>query len=460
MKSLEKQLRTSLTTVLVLMLVVLVFIANFSTRSLMEEFVTSHLDNDAKRLVESLDIASGESREGVIDPIYNTLNSGHYYAIKLVAEATESHIIYSPSLGDKTILMPKDSELSHTQANIIHNIPGPNGERLVVWSKAYHKEGHGIVVVLAEDMSLLIRNRRYFNLLFIGMGLLGFILLFLLQHFIIRQQFKHFDRVRQEIKQVESGERQQLSKNVPIEIYPLVTEFNQSLSLMQQRVQRSRHALGNLVHALKTPLSILMQQLDLEGDEIHQQATTIAKRQAQRIQQLTERELKRARLAGQGNTTQRFKPREELPTLVDVIKQAHQKNDLDIQIRIDEKVTAFGDREDMLELLGNLMDNACKWAQMKVDCALVFEKDEKDEKEDRLNIKLTIEDDGNPKNTQELEQIAQRGIRLDESVEGYGLGLAICKDIVKLYAGTIHFDRSEALGGFKVTVILPQTTCR
>jgi signal transduction histidine kinase len=199
-----------------------------------------------------------------------------------------------------------------------------------------------------------------------------------------------------------------------------------------------------------------MQQLDSGTKEWdknnNQQALTQAKNQAERIRQLTERELKRARMAGLGNTTQRFDPREELPVLIEVLKQAHRKNELEVKLHIADSVKVFGDREDMLELLGNLMDNACKWAKSKVICTISITANITG---NSASTGIIIEDDGVGKEPDELVGLAKRGIRLDESVEGHGLGLAISKDIVKLYGGTIRFDRSEKLGGFLVEIKLP-----
>ncbi|MEE9310202.1 MAG: sensor histidine kinase [Cocleimonas sp.] len=444
MKSLERQLQTSLALVLLLILLGLVVLANLSTRSLLQEFVTSRIELDAIRLADTLDIQSAipRVRRGRINPIYSTANSGHYYMIRYTNTVSgASETLYSSSLQGAKLSTPDDSELKHNAPTIVHDVIGPQGQHLIVWTKAYQKNGRGFVITVAEDMSLLMKNRQHFSLLFIGIGIIGFLLLLALQRFVIRRLFKHLDKSRQEIQQIESGERQQLSEDVPTEIYPLVKEFNQSLSLMQQRMERSRNSLGNLAHALKTPLSLLMQQLD-SGEDL-----TNAKRQAERIRQLTERELKRARLAGLGNTTQRFDPREELPTLINVLKQAHNKSHLNVELNIEDAVSNFGDREDMLELLGNLMDNAFKWANSYIICSVSLV--------NQKSIKIIIDDDGEGKDPKVFEQLAQRGVRLDESVEGHGLGLAICKDIVRLYDGAIHFSQSKKLSGFSVSVDLP-----
>lgn len=270
----------------------------------------------------------------------------------------------------------------------------------------------------------------------------GIVAVLVVQGVVIRRVFRRLDRIRAELQALEAGQISKLDEAVPAEIHPVVTEFNHLLSLMQERLERSRNSLGNLAHALKGPLNLLVQYLDQEPDASNNQQ---ARLQAERIRQLTERELKRARLAGQGNTTQRFDPRVELPVLVDVLARIHHKSPRCITLDIASDITRFGDREDMLELVGNLLDNACKWATGQVRCQLASVAG---------HVQIVVEDDGAGRTATELQQMAERGVRLDESVEGHGLGLAICKDIVKLYGGTLAFGRSAALGGLRVSVTL------
>jgi len=459
MNSLERRLQYSLATVLVLMLVGLLFIANASTRHILQEFVISRLEHDANNILEILTIKSDEAKVGRrrINPIYNTPYSGHYYSIEYATSTGNKKILNSRSLQDEALLIPENSSLK-----IQHDVSGPLGQKLIIFRKNYNKNGRQVMITIAEDTTRLKERRKRFRWMFVVMGFIGVFLMLGLQRLIIRRLFLSLNSTRDEVKQIESGKGHQLSEDVPLEIYPLVKEFNHILSLMQQRLERSRNSLGNLAHALKTPLSLLVQQLDNgklnlektgENKENHQ-ALSLAKLQAERIRLLTERELKRARMAGLGNTTQRFDPRKELSVLADVLKQVHQKDRLEVELHIADDVSVFGDREDMLELLGNLLDNACKWANSRVSCS-IFMSAATVAKEEAANVTLLIEDDGPGQSPEELELLTQRGIRLDESVDGHGLGLAICKDIVKLYAGTIRFGRSQKLGGFLVEVILP-----
>jgi signal transduction histidine kinase len=446
MKSLEKQLQISLAIVMIIILFGLLIIANVSTRNLLQNFVSSRLEHDAKHLLETLKIDSNPARIRWrrINPIYNKPNSGHYYVISIKDGQGKETLLRSPSLQQRNLPTITQKQLFE----IIHDVSGPQNQRLIVWSKQYDKKGQQVTISVAEDMRVLMEKRHHFRLLFLVLAGVGFLLILVLQRFVIHRLFKHLDQTRQEIKKIESGNCQQLSEQVPTEIYPLVKEFNHSLSLMQQRLERSRNALGNLAHALKTPLSILMQQLDNKDttlNKVHQQRLEQAKKQAERIHQLMERELKRARMAGLGNTVQRFNPHEDLVILTKVLKRSHSKQGLQIRLHIAPEVTHFGDREDMLELLGNLLDNACKWASSHVICTLSGEK----------SIKIMIEDDGLGRSDKEIINLTQRGVRVDESIQGHGLGLAICKDIVKLYGGSIHFGKSKVLGGFLVDVLLP-----
>lgn len=449
MKSLEKQLQLGLGILLFTILVGQLVIAKYSTRKILHDFVNSHLEQDAKRIFESLVVikADNESEKAKVrihwrrlNPVYNTAYSGYYFSIKLPSK-NKNQLINSPSLQNSTL--PFDTA---KESSFFYDIPSLQGQRLMIWTQKFQKNGLEIIISVAENVSEPIKRRGKSMLVYIGFGVIGFILLFALQRFIVRRLFMHLNNSRQEVKEVAEGTRQSLSEEVPSEIYPLVKEFNHTLSLMQQRLERSRNSLGNLAHALKTPLSILMQTLDNDPPT---SKTKHIRLQAERIQELMKRELKRANMAGLGNTSQRFNPHEELPVLADVLKQAHKRDDLKININIDDAITSFGDREDMLELFGNLLDNACKWANNSVICEI--KADNKNQ-----NIVINIEDDGSKQIESELKKLAQRGTRLDEEVEGYGLGLAICKDIIKLYNGILEFKQSSKLSGLLVQIHLPK----
>lgn len=318
-------------------------------------------------------------------------------------------------------------------------LPGNPGGVQMLQMQGYVCTAGGDAMPVAPPVE---HRPRRFKWLFPFLAAGGIVLVLIVQGVVIRRTFSRLDHIRTELQRLETGGITRLNEAVPAEIHPIVAEFNHLLSLMQERLERSRNSLGNLAHALKGPLNLLVQHLDQVDDSLNNQQ---ARQQAERIRQLTERELKRARMAGQGNTTQRFDPHEELSVLVDVLARIHHKSQRCITLDIASEITRFGDREDMLELIGNLLDNACKWAMEQVYCQLACQGE---------SVQIVVEDDGRGRTAQELQQMTERGVRLDESVEGHGLGLAICKDIVKLYGGAITFGRSARLGGMKVTVVL------
>jgi signal transduction histidine kinase len=174
--------------------------------------------------------------------------------------------------------------------------------------------------------------------------------------------------------------------------------------------------------------------------ELQQQLTE----QTTSIYQSIERELKRARIAGNQKTNITFNPYQELTALSQLLKNVYSEKQLQIKITAPDLLIHY-DREDLLELIGNLLDNACKWAVHTISITIAFSN----------KLVITIEDDGPGINNQNAQLLTQRGLRLDETVDGHGLGLAIVRDITEFYGGSLNFDKSIKLGGFLVKVYLP-----
>jgi signal transduction histidine kinase len=260
----------------------------------------------------------------------------------------------------------------------------------------------------------------------------------------VRRSLRPLERVRSDIRRFEQGEVEELATNVPEEILPLVQEVNRLLRLLTLRVERTRNSLGNLAHALKTPINLLVQTLDHAETTINAGTRRALTNQTARLHQLVERELRRARLAGAGKPVRRFVPATELPELVGVVRRMHQEKTLEIEISGFPDHPLPIDREDMLELLGNLLDNACKWAKRRVHLDIAGGD----------IVRVRVADDGPGVPDADLDRLTQRGVRMDEERDGYGLGLAIAHDIVKLYSGKLEFRRSPELGGLEVVTEL------
>lgn len=436
--SLERQLHLGLLLSLLSLFGVLWLAGGHFLQSMTEDFVASRLGHDAEALLGSLMITPHRVRvrPARINQIYQQPFSGHYYTIRLSDERQST----SRSLWDFQLELP---ELRPGEHRRLH-LDGPNDQQLLVWLGGYRKQDTDLTIAVAEDVTPIAAMRDRFQINFALFSLFGLVLLLLLQRWVVRQSLQRLEPLRAEIHGLAETGGQRLNEDVPREIRPLVEEFNHLLQLLTQRNERSRHALGNLAHALKGPLNLLGRYFDRMSDEERRGEAGLAHAQAERIRLLIERELKRARMAGMGIPSQRFDPGRDLPDLVSVVGQIHQERSVSVDLEIPEELGRFGDREDMFELLGNLLDNAYKWARSHVRISLTGGDD----------IVMVVEDDGEGLSTEEIERMAQRGSRLDESVEGHGLGLSIAMDIAKLYGGGIQFDRSRDLGGLRVVVRL------
>lgn len=440
MNSLEQRLHLSLAISLIGLMGLLGVLQFIVVERLTETFITSRLEHDATALLAAIRFnTSGELRldETRVGAIYTQPFSGHYYQIVLA----EGPPLRSRSLWDITLkaapLPPGATHHWQTE--------GPAGQTLLLWAGSYLKQKRLLTLVVAEDLSPLRQQLWIYSGLFSGMAVVFILVLLLVQHRIVQRSLQPLHKLREEIHRLEKGEIEQLSEEVPLEVRPLVSEVNRLLALMSQRLQRSRNSLGNLAHALKGPLNLLTQLAESsqlkQQPEIHQELSE----HTERMRQLIEHELKRARLAGSGRPGQYFTPSEELPILVDLLKRIYKEKSLQIESHYPDGAMAGTDRDDMLELLGNLLDNACKWANSRVVCTITRDWD----------ISICVEDDGPGITPDQLTLISQRGSRIDEAIPGHGLGLAIVREISDLYGASLRFDHSPSLGGLRVQITLP-----
>jgi signal transduction histidine kinase len=415
-------------------------VVSTAIRSLAENYVASRLAQDTARVLARLTFTS-EGRPVLqalrADSVYQQPFSGYYYEVLTATGET----LRSRSLWDADLASPL---LAPGQARRLHG-RGPKEQRLLVLASGFHKQGHTVTIAVAEDLAPLEEEIGHFEHRYLLVSCVILLVLILVQQGMVRLGFRPLQRVRQEMARLERGEISQLDEAVPTEIRPLVQEMNRLLAVMEQRLERSRHALGNLAHALKTPLTLVMQLAGRDDLTAVPQVREQLLEQTEILHHRLEHELRRARLAGAAIPGRRLVLAEELPALVDVVSRVYQDKCLAIACRVPPQAAFAGDREDVLELLGNLLDNACKWARHRVLVAV----------QDHPGLAVRIEDDGQGCPPEVLKQLAERGVRIDESTTGHGLGLAIVRDIVEQYGGTMEFGRSRQLGGFQVCVTLP-----
>lgn len=437
MRSLQNRLSISLTVALIALAAVLLASVYYSLRHLTETFVAARIEHDLDSLLANLRFTGAlrlELDANGLGRYFQQPYSGHYYKV-----VSGDQVLRSRSLWDTDLeWMPPA-----TGAGVRFFTSGPRDQQLLVLVRDFTLQGQPLTIAISEDFTPLAAGlRRLMLRIAVATSAILALLLFA-QRWVIRHGLRPLEAIRRDIVRLSQGDIRQLSAETPHEIRPLVLEINHLISAMHNRVQRSRHALGNLAHALKTPLALLVQAAEREHGAL---GTEVTQHTAQ-IQSLVSRELKRARIAGSAVPGQRVMLAREVEDLVATLNKLYQDKALDIQLQIPALTQFPGDRDDLLELLGNLLDNACQWANSEVRLSAT---------ETAGHLCLTVEDDGPGCSEEELAILTQRGARLDEMRAGHGLGLAIVTDIVEQYGGRLQLGRSTELGGLLAQVELPR----
>lgn len=405
----------------------LLIILYFSMQQILQDYVLTRLQHDAESLISL--IQQDENRKWRINDshmstVYNRVSSGHYYRVSV-----NDQVITSRSLFD-TQFPVSDSPSGLSDSYIAK---GPGHERWLIWVQQVNKKGHAIVVWIAEDIQPVQRQLFEYAGYAILLILLATTLLIFLQIRTLQKSFQVFESLRQNLSTIRLKKTEESGIAIPDEIMPLVHEIESLVDQLRNRIKRTRHAIGNLAHELKRPVQLLSIQ---QEDGVEQSFEPL-----EDIKNIIDRELRRAKISGSHYTGGKFNPAEELPFMIQVMEKIYPH----IQIKLDKGSLNEGldfDRDDMLELTGNLLDNACKFAQHNVRLKLM---------KTSRHFVLIVEDDGQGLDFSHIDKIENRGVRLDETKKGHGLGLSICRDILVSYRGEMAFSQSS-LGGLKVTV--------
>jgi signal transduction histidine kinase len=321
---------------------------------------------------------------------------------------------------------------------------GHTGQSLLVLTEEYRKFGQQITITVAQDYTPVRASFQRLQQIGFALGLAALLIVLILQRVTVRRALSPLERVREQISQLQQGQRSQLDDEVPLELEPLVAQINHLLAHTEDSLKRSRNALGNLGHALKTPLAVLLSLASSEQLDAHPGLRKTLHEQLENIRQRLERELNRARLSGDTLPGARFDCDTELTGLFDTLRMIHGGH-LELINDVEPGVQLPWDREDILEMLGNLLDNACKWADSQVRLSIIA---------DEHGVCLCIDDDGPGIPESRRDEVCNRGIRLDEQTNGHGLGLGIVRDIVEAWGGQLSLLESP-LGGLRVRIQLP-----
>jgi signal transduction histidine kinase len=253
-------------------------------------------------------------------------------------------------------------------------------------------------------------------------------------------------RLRERLSDVHEGRERQVEGEYPAEIQPLVTDLNALLAHRDRRVQEALARAGDLAHGLKTPLAVLAQEAERSGAAGHVETAAVLNQQVERMRRHVDYHLAHARAAASGATPgARASIHISAEGLARTLQRLHAGRGLHIANDVPTSHAVRGHREDLDEMLGNLLDNACKWARSRV----LISSTQQDG-----HVTIAIDDDGPGLADAMRDAVLQRGVRADELAPGSGFGLAIVREIAELYGGSIVLDRS-ALGGLRARLQLP-----
>ena len=260
---------------------------------------------------------------------------------------------------------------------------------------------------------------------------------------LVRRGLSPLERLRERLMAVRDGREREVVGAYPTEIQPLVNDLNALLADREKAVERAIATAGDLAHGLKTPLAVLLREAEhAEGES----ASTI-RQQVERMRRHVEYHLAHARATASAGTAPgvRCRVAESANALARTMRQLHADRGLTIEVHVPEEHSIRGRREDLDEMLGNLIDNACKWARsrVRVESSIVGQE-----------VVIAVDDDGPGLDPSMRDSVLQRGVRADESSPGSGLGLAIVRELAELYGGSISLGPSP-LGGMRARLALP-----
>ncbi|MNQ27040.1 Sensor protein PhoQ [compost metagenome] len=436
MKSIQRRLSLGLAGALLLVGLVLAQTSLWLFDLGLRRYLAEGLRSEAELLLGALvrgpnGIQLDEQR---LNPVHQQPYSGRYFVIELSEQPWRSR-----SLWDSELAMPAQKGMAPGL------LPGPGDQELLAWRGDYRRFGRQVRIAVAQDYTPLLESFRRAQWTGFALGVAGLLLILALQRFTVRRALRPLEEVRQQIAQLQQGQRSELDSRVPEELEPLVAQINRLLSHTEGTLMRSRNALGNLGHALKTPLAVLVSLADRSELRDRPELQATLREQLVQIEQRLGRELGRARLAGEALPGAHFDCDAELPGLFSTLAMIHDRG-LDLDWDAPAGLRLPWDREDLLELLGNLLDNACKWAETQVNLTI---------RAGEEGYSLMVDDDGPGIAEDQRESVIGRGTRLDEQMAGHGLGLGIVRDIVEAWGGRLSLQDSP-LGGLRVRIDLPQ----
>ncbi len=418
------------------------------------ELLTAHIYN----LMGAVDLDKNGKVTGnpnLGDPLFQQPFSGWYWSVTPKNASTGPHLnaIKSASLVDATLQTPDSKKVQFVDGFLrSFQMQGLNGESLtVVEAQIILGEGDDVYrfLVAGNNAALDLETREFAQNLILFLALFG--LGMVISTFaIIKYGLRPLSRAKEALNRIRNGEAEQLEGEFPDEIAPLVNEMNALIDANKTVLERARTQVGNLAHALKTPISVLQNEARSTDSPLSRKV----EEQVVAMHEQVQRYLDRARIAAQaGSINARTPVAPVIERMVRVMQRLNPNLQYEQLMDGPETLIFRGEQQDLEEVLGNLLENASKYAHKRVQIS-VQKGEVPDSRKIAPMLELKIEDDGPGLTKEQRIEALKRGRRLDESRPGSGLGLSIVNDIVSEYHGAINLDDSE-LGGLKLIIQLP-----
>jgi signal transduction histidine kinase len=385
------------------------------------------------------------------EPLFELPLSGWYWQITRT-DSAKPDVRASRSLWDKKLPKLEDRGVDLSAAGIrVGYVEGPEGQSLRMVERPVDLGADGkFLVSVAGDASEIFDETRSFDYYLGGTFTALGIVLLLTTIFQVRFGLAPLKRISEAIADIRSGRAERLEGEFPVEIAPLARETNALIDANREIVERARTHVGNLAHAIKTPLSVIFNEATAHGADPFAHKVL---EQADVMREQVAHHLERARIAARvvivGTVTEVAPAIEALQRTMEKI---HRDRGIIIEVKADPRARFRGERQDLEEMAGNLVDNACKWASSRVLIEVLTERSVQPGGAPMLRI--IVDDDGRGLSAAERAKASRRGQRLDESKPGSGLGLSIVVDLAGLYGGSLSLG-SAPIGGLRAELLLP-----
>src|SRR2546421_13040414 len=368
------------------------------------------------------------------EPLFELPLSGWYWQISRT-DTEKPEVRRSRSLWDKNLPKLEEHGADLTASGIrLGYVDGPEGQNLRMVERPVDLGADGkFLVSVAGDATEIFDETRSFDYYLGGTFTALGIVLLLTTIFQVRFGLAPLKRISESIADIRSGRAERLEGEFPVEIAPLARETNALIDANREIVERARTHVGNLAHAIKTPLSVIVNEaaahpIDPFANKVLEQADVMRDQVAHHL----ERARIAARVTVVGTVTEVAPAIEALQRTMEKI---HRGRGIVVETKADPSAKFRGERQDLEEMVGNLVDNACKWAASRVFIEVFVDPPQQAGAGPRL--RLIIDDDGRGLSAAERAQVSRRGQRLDESKPGSGLGLSIVVDLAGLYGGSL-----------------------